>query len=537
MTIAAIPYDVPSHVLSRTVRWQVLIGAILVQLILGTVYGYSVFWQPLEAELWPPIVTKSEAQTAAAATGAAVPAHATLVDGPEGVQRERDRRIGYLKYSFAICLLSFAVSMIFAGRIQDVQGPRFTALIGAVLLGTAFVLAGQMRHLATYYLCHAFLMGLVAISALAACDALMRRVDHHRARWVGYLPYGVTTFVIVAGLTIGNRYLSNNTSDKLLLLWATIGLLAGVGIGFAYVCPIAALVKWFPHHKGLVSGLAVAGFGFGAYIFSRPDGLGAVGYIERFGIHTLFTTHGLISFVVVCVGALLLRNPPSSIPAGTPAAATSGRPREQAPILRTVPFYLAWLMFFSGAMAGLMVIGIMKPFVGDQLVATARTAGVMMDEPLRQSLLLKGATAVGILAIFNAVGRIVWGLLSDRVGRTAALMMMFALQGIAMLSLAALTTDWLLYAGAALVGFNFGGNFALFPSLTADLFGSRHFGANYGKVFTSYGAAGVVGVWVGNVARTWTGSYFAAFAMAAGLCFLSMLLALPLRRRHQAIAP
>jgi OFA family oxalate/formate antiporter-like MFS transporter len=107
---------------------------------------------------------------------------------------------------------------------------------------------------------------------------------------------------------------------------------------------------------------------------------------------------------------------------------------------------------------------------------------------------------------------------------------MLVLQGITLLSLTTLDTEMELALGAACVGFNFGGNFALFPSLTADLFGTKNFGANYGWVFTAYGIAGVLGVWVGNTAQKLSGSYFAAFAIAAGLCFGSALLSLRIGR-------
>jgi OFA family oxalate/formate antiporter-like MFS transporter len=111
------------------------------------------------------------------------------------------------------------------------------------------------------------------------------------------------------------------------------------------------------------------------------------------------------------------------------------------------------------------------------------------------------------------------------------------LQGVTLLALSTLDTPWQLAAGAASVGFNFGGNFALFPSLTADLFGTKNFGANYGWVFTSYGVAGVMGVWAGNLAQQATGSYFAAFAVAAALCFASALLAMVLGRRIRRPQP
>lgn len=517
--------------ITGSARWQVLVGAVMVQLILGTVYGYSVFWQPLESELWPAIVARNEAD-AAALEGRAIPSDAVIVADAAEALRAREDRIAYLKYAFAVCLLSFATAMIFAGRLQDLKGPRFTATLGGGILGTGFLIAGQMNHLVTFYICHAFLLGTLVVAALLLFDAVFKGWNRDDYPILRYFPHGVVTVAVVAGVILGLRFVSNQAQDRVLLLWATIGLLAGIGIGYGYVCPIAALVKWFPAHKGLVSGVAVAGFGFGAYLFSGKTALGAVGFIERHGIRTFFTVHGLVCAAGVILGAMLLRNPPPTI---EPAAA--GRRTGPSPdstwqqLVRSSRFYFVWLMFFSGAMAGLMVIGILKPFAGGQLIAAAEKAGDPISDALRAGLLLQGATAVGVLALFNAGGRVVWGFLSDRLGRTPAMTLMFTLQGVTLLTLSTLDTPWRLAVGAAAVGFNFGGNFALFPSLTADLFGTKNFGANYGWVFTSYGVAGVMGVWAGNVAQQATGSYFAAFAVAAALCFASAVLAMMLGRR------
>jgi len=532
-TFATIPMTMTASVSSGT-RWRVLAGAVMVQLILGTVYGYSVFWQPLESEIWPAILT-SENAAAMTAAGESVPSGAIIVADAAAAKQERETRLGYLKYAFAICLLSFATAMVFAGRLQDIKGPRFTAVLGGLILGIGFITAGQMNHLVTFYICHALLMGSLVVIALLLFEAVFKGMDRTVYPILQYVPHGIVTVAIVVGSGLGTHYVSNSSGDRLFLLLGTIGLLAGVGIGYAYVCPIAALVKWFPAHKGLVSGIAVAGFGLGAYMFSQKNAIGAVGFIEKHGIPTFFTVHGLISAVVVTAGALLLCNPPGT--GGSQVGAAKAAPIKDSTwqdILQTGKFYVVWLMFFSGAMAGLMVIGILKPFAGSQLVAAADGGGNALTEALRSDLLLKGATAVGVLALFNAAGRVVWGLLSDLLGRMAAMTLMFALQGVTLLSLITFHTELTLAVGAACVGFNFGGNFALFPSLTADLFGSKNFGANYGWVFTSYGVAGVIGVWVGNTAQQMTGSYFAAFAIAAGLCFISAILAFILSQVRRA---
>jgi OFA family oxalate/formate antiporter-like MFS transporter len=489
-------------------RWWVLCGAILVQLILGTVYGYSIFWEPLQAAVFPTVLTQVQHDSAIAAgldtSGAMVVA--TEADA----QAARATQQSYLKYAFSICILSFAVVMVIAGRVQDLKGPRFTTIIGAVLMGLGFVLAGLMSSPIVFYLAHAAFAGAVGIVLLMLFEALFGRVDRKEVPVLQHIPLALMGAVVVAGVLLGNQYVGRaGELDKLFLLWGTVGFLAGAGIGFAYVCPIAALIKWFPEHKGLVSGAAVAGFGFGAFLF-KGRGIGALGYIEEHGIAQFFLVHGAVCFVAVTLGALLLRNPP-----GTQTAPKVAGDSSWEETLRRPAFYVLWLMFFSGAMSGLMVIGIVKVFAGEQLVAAA---GGGIDQATTDALLLKGAEAVGWLAIFNAVGRVAWGFASDRIGRTGAFVAMFVLQA------------GIMFILANIVGFNFGGNFALFPSATADLFGARNLGANYGWVFTAYGIAGVVGIAAGNAAKTLTGSYAAAFVIAGGLCLLSAALAIGLNR-------
>lgn len=436
-------------------RWLVLCGAIVIQLILGTVYGYSIFWNPLEAQIFPPVVTEAQRASLVAA-GESVAGYTVVADEAAATALHNEQE-GRLKYAFAICVLSFSAVMVFAGRVQDITGPRVPAIIGGVLIGISFLAAGLLTRPAS--------------------------------------------------------------PSSVYLLWGTIGLLAGAGIGFAYVCPIAALIKWFPDHKGLVSGLAVAGFGFGAFIFKGKGWYGALGYINSHGVLEFFQVHGLICLVAILVGALLLRNPP-----GTPARSAGDSNWRQT--LRRPAFWVLWLMYFSGSLAGLMVIGIVAVFAGEQLVAAARAAAVG-DLPAAeiQALMGKGAAAVGWLAIFNAIGRIFWGFFSDRLGRTTAFVVNFVLQSLIMFGLARLNTELSIAAAACVIGFNYGGCFALFPSATADFFGARNLGANYGWLFTSYGIAGFAGIYAGNWAKAQTGSYEAAFMLAGALCVVSALLA------------
>jgi len=528
MATVAVPISL-AQTANPAARWLVLIGAIIVQLILGTVYGYSIFWTPLESQIYPPVIAEAE-RDARVAAGQDVTG-LTVVRSADEAKKLHDRQQAYLKYAFAICILSFAVVMVIAGRIQDATGPRFPALVGAVLLAAGFLLAGLMNSPIVFYVAHAAFAGAVGIVLLMLFHALFGKINDGDYPLVRYAPLGIIAAVIVAGVLLGNQYVGKSGElDELLLLWGTVGFLAGAGIGFAYVCPIAALIKWFPQHKGLVSGLAVAGFGFGAYVFSHKAlDFSALSFIERHGVVRFFPLHAAVCFGAVTLGALLLRNPPGTLP-----KAVSDSNWQDT--LRRPAFYVLWLMFFSGALAGLMVINIVKGFAGDQLVAAA---GGTLDADTAKILLKKGADAVGWLAVFNAVGRILWGFVSDRIGRTAAFVLMFAFQAVMMFLLAGMKTELTLAVAASIVGFNFGGNFALFPSATADLFGAKNLGANYGWVFTSYGIAGVVGTYAGNTAKTMTGSYQAAFLLASALCVVSAILAvgLQLARKRAAARP
>jgi MFS transporter, OFA family, oxalate/formate antiporter len=507
-------------------RFQVLIGAILVQLILGTVYGYSIFWEPLTSNIFPVVIT--EAQKATQLDAGVLAENAIIVTDAVAVKVEIAKQQGILKYAFSICILSFATVMVIAGRVQDVQGPRVPAIIGGFLMGGGFIYAGLMSNAIVFYLAHALFAGVVTLLILMIFHTFFGHLGE-KSVIARYAPMGIMTTCIVASIMLGNQYVGKVAEmDQLLLLWGTIGFMAGAGIGFAYVCPIAALMKWFPDHKGLVSGIAVAGFGLGAYLFSQK--WGALGYIGKQGIFPFFIIHGVVCIVGVTAGALLLSNPPSTAAVADKKILPDSTWQET---LKSPAFYLLWMMFFSGAMAGLMVIGIIKVFAGEQLVNAALEAGRTLSASETSALMLKGAAAVGLLAIFNAVGRIVWGFISDRIGRTSTFVTMFLLQAGTMFFLAGMNTETSLSIGAALVGFNFGGNFALFPSATADFFGAKNLGANYGWVFTSYGIAGVVGIAVGNFAKVLTGSYAAAFTLAAVLCLLSAGLAIVLQGMHK----
>jgi MFS transporter, OFA family, oxalate/formate antiporter len=362
------------------------------------------------------------------------------------------------QYPFSLGLVSFAVVMaLVAGKWQKRVGPRVVAMTGGVVLGLGYVLAG-----------------------LAGSSF-----------W---------------GILLG------------------VGLLGGAGIGLGYVCPIAALVKWFPDKKGLITGLAVAGFGFGALIWIKLTSgfkFGPVdltpGWMGLFGmgwtVSKVFILYGVLFAVLVILGALVMVNPPDGwIPAGwTPpsgaaAASSGGSDFTEIQMAKTAQFWMLFLTFTVGATAGLMVIGIIGLFGTEQLVAGGLDVG--------KAKIIAG-TAMGLFyALMNGLGRIIWGSLSDTLGRKNAIVAMTALQGLMMLAFYFIGgSEWGLYIGAAVIGFNFGGNFALFPAATADYFGNRNVGTNYPWVFMAYGVGGLVGPILGGAmgdAKAWMWAFIPA---------------------------
>jgi len=380
---------------------------------------------------------------------------------------------------FSIGLFCFAFFMaLIAGKWQAKSGPRIVAATGGVVMGLGYLLAGLWPTL--------------------------------------------------PGIIIG------------------VGVLGGAGIGLAYVCPIAALVKWFPDKKGLITGLAVAGFGFGALIWVKLTTgfkFGPVdlfpGWTGLFGggwtVPQVFMLYGVLFAVVVILGALLLVNPPAGwLPAGwTPPAPTAAKASGSVDftikeMIRSGQYWGIFLTFMFGAMAGLMVIGIIKLFGMDAL----QEKGISKEE----ADVMTG-TAMGLFyAIFNGLGRIIWGALSDRIGRKVAIIAMSLLQGAMMIIFFFVGgTEMGLYLGAAVIGFNFGGNFALFPAITADFFGNKNVGTNYPFVFLAYGVGGIIGPILGGMmgdAKAWMW----AFIPTGIACLLGAVIMMVLKAPKKASA-
>jgi OFA family oxalate/formate antiporter-like MFS transporter len=343
------------------------------------------------------------------------------------------------------------------------------------------------------------------------------------------LTVGPRKLAISSGIVLGAGYIlagifgAENFTTTLIF----IGILGGSGIGLGYVVPIAVGIKWFPDKKGLITGLAVAGFGFGATLWmALADRLGPLGggeMIKHIGVSGTFIAFGIAYFVIVLIGSIWMSFPPEDWkPAGWNPPVASGSKLGSAvenfdskEMLRTLQFYLILLTFAFGASAGLMSIGLMKLWPKEALEAHGISAEVA------------SASATLAMAVFfalcNGLGRILWGTISDKIGRKLSIIIMMATQGVFVILF-----QWMagsiatLYIFAMLIGFNFGGNFALFPTITADTFGLKYVGRNYGWVFLAYAIGGIFGPILGGKLGDMK-NFPMAFTICGILCFVAVI--------------
>jgi MFS family permease len=322
---------------------------------------------------------------------------------------------------------------------------------------------------------------------------------------------GPQKLAISGGLTLGAGYiLAGFLGSSFLTQLIFIGIIGGSGIGLAYVVPIAVGVKWFPDRKGMLTGLAVAGFGFGATIWVKWAGSWGGGLLNNLnlfgldGVRSVFLFYGIVFAAMVIIGSLVMKDPPQGwLPKGyippeaNSAKATGENNFETNEMLKTPQFYMLFITFVFSALAGLMVIYCIKLFGIDALtfskLGSLNSENVDFNETITWASSVAG-TAMAVYAILNGLGRIIWGIVSDKLGRKISIFLMCLLQGIIMLLLYKLgSTTATFIVAAAIIGFNFGGNFALFPAATADFFGNKTVGKNYGFVFFAYGIAGIAG--------------------------------------------
>lgn len=297
---------------------------------------------------------------------------------------------------------------------------------------------------------------------------------------------------------------SFGSPDRILSAVVGFGILAGTGIGLGYASATPAAVKWFPpEKKGLITGLVVAGFGLApVYIAPLSKYL-----LTTYGISSSFRILGVAFLVVAGFASQFIKNPPAAAVHKT-VYGKRANDRTSLEMLKTPAFYSLYIQYVCAATAGLMIIGHLAKIVAVQ------SGGAIQI----------GFFFVAILAIFNATGRVLAGIVSDYIGRIITLVFVFILQSMIMGFFPHFTTVPGFIIGSAAVGFNYGACLTLFPATTADYWGTKNLGLNYGILFTSWGLGGVFGPMLAGAIADSTGSYDMAYYIASGLLIFAAIL-------------
>ncbi len=355
-------------------RWGIAVAAVIMQICLGAVYGWSVFKIPLmHNEHWP------ETQ---------------------------------VQLNFTLAILLLGVGTIIGGLWLDRKGPRIVATIAGILYGAGYIVAGLGAH------------------------------NH----------------------SLGQMYFG-------------YGVLAGLGMGMGYICPVATLVKWFPERRGLMTGVAVCGYGAGALVMSPI----AARLIISNGVPFTFYVLGIAYFVLVIATAQFYANPPAGWkPAGwqpTSAVARAATPYDYTvkEAMGTWQFWLLWAMLFLNVSAGIMIISQASPMAQQMVGMTAIAAAGM----------------VGLISIFNGLGRVFWAWVSDHIGRARVYFLLYLIQVVIFFALPHIRNFTAFSICFAVIGLCYGGGFGTMPSFTADFFGAKYMGGIYGIILLAWGAAAV----------------------------------------------
>jgi MFS family permease len=384
-------------------------------------------------------------------------------------------------WAFALAIFFLGVGAIVGGRWQDAAGPRPVAVTGVVLWGIGNVLAG---------------IGTA-----------------HLGAWWLYLTYGV---------------------------------IGGLGLGLGYVTPVAAVTKWFPDKRGLGSGMVVMGFGLGAFFFNNvlkavPSFAGAsreaaqvlaarasgdaAAHLSAAGTSAVMNAllvSGIVFAVLGGICASFLRDPPAGYtrPGTVAAAAAAGRDYPPAEAMRTPQFWMLWLMLFLNVTAGILFISNAVPIMRELTGA-------------RPALAL---AVYGFIALFNGVGRFFWGAVSDRIGRNWAYILIYGTQVLIFFFAGGIHHFPLVAALFAIVLLDYGGGFGTMPSFTADFFGTRYMGVNYGWILLAWGVGGIVGPIFVALVKDRTGSFAGALPYIGFMLLVAAILPIVARRPGAAAA-
>ena len=318
---------------------------------------------------------------------------------------------------------------------------------------------------------------------------------------------GPRVVAMLGGYMFGLGLIASSLVKTPQLMLLTYGILGGAGIGLCYSATTPPSIKWFPAwRKGIITGIVVSGVGIAAvYVSPLTQYLLSVTSISQ-----TFLILGTGAVIMITVLSQFLANPPAGfVPAGatapatSPAVASGRRDLDWQEMLKTGQFYRLWLMFVLSASAGLMIIA-HAPLIAKEQAHLDKWSFL----------------PVAMLAIFNTLGRVVSGFLSDRIGRPRTMTLAYVVQAVNMAVFSFYTTPETLLFGAGLTGLCYGTIFTLMPAATADFYGVRNLGVNYGLVFTAFGVAGVAGPMLGGAVK-----YSTSYQISAAMLVVGAILA------------
>ncbi|PYJ19476.1 MAG: MFS transporter [Verrucomicrobia bacterium] len=391
-------------------RWVIAIAGVLLQIVLGAVYAWSVFRIPLSKQFgWS---------------------------------------ISQVTLTFTISIFVLGFAAFFGGLWMNRKGPRVVALTAATL-------------------------------------------------------YGLGVF------------LTSFSANKLWWLYLSYGFIGGLGLGLGYIVPVAVLVKWFPDRRGLITGIAVGGFGGGALITAPV----ATRLIQSVGVLPTFAYLGVAYFIIAIIAALFMQNPPEGFvpegwaPSAKQTSERAGHDYFLSEALKTWQWWVLWFILFLNTTAGISVISQEAPIFQELTKVAAVVAGGM----------------VGIASMGNAAGRVFWAWLSDLITRRATFVVMFIVQVLLFWLLPSIAVPSMMTTITFVILMCYGGGFGTMPAFTADYFGPKNVGAIYGLMLTAWSFASVFGpLYIARMRET-TGNYATALHVIAGVMALSILLPIIVR--------
>ena len=329
----------------------------------------------------------------------------------------------------------------------------------------------------------------------------------------------VTCGVLLVGL---GMIMSGLVGNSPLGIAIGFGVITGAGTGLAYSCILPPAIKWFhPSKKGLVSGLVVGGFGISALYFAPIAGA----LLNNFDLQQTLMILGAVTIIIATPLAQLIKNPADGYVPPTPKdfketaeSVDTSVEYTRAEMLKTKRFYLLFPMFLFSSSVGLMIIGNIAGIAREQIYGLDLTIVPML---------------VALLALMNAVGRVAGGFMSDKIGRVNALFVIFILQALNMVGFAFYDNLAMMIVGIIIVGFCFGTTLSVFPAITADQYGKKNFGANYGIMYFAWGFGGVVAPVIAGFLHGIHGNFHMAYIICAAM-MVAMIIVNILYKRNLA---